>query len=165
MQTNEVAVRERAQRAHRSRSEWLEEARKWRATGKPAQEYAEEHGLSAPTLTWWASRLGVGKQGSRKKAVQGTERESRTPRFLPLRVVEDTPATGHGKSPAEAQLAVGPAVGLDAGPQPVVSSAPDARCDIEVVLLNGRRVRFGGGINETVLARVLKIAEEGGIEC
>lgn len=161
MQTNEVAVRKRKKRGRRSRSEWLEEARKWRATGKPAEEYAREHDLSARTLTWWASRLGVGKQGSRKKVVEGAERESRTPRFLPLRVVEHTPAPDDVRSPTEARLPVQP----EAEPRPVVAPAPEVRCDIEVVLLNGRRVRFGAGVNETVLARVLKIAEEGGIRC
>ena len=161
MQTNEAADRERKRRAHRSRSEWLEEAKKWRATGKPPEEYAGEHGLNARTLTWWASRLSVRKQGSRKKAEEGAERESRTLRFLPLRVVEHTPTTGDARSPAEARPALEPA----AGPCPVVASRPEARCDIEVVLLNGRRVRFGAGVDETVLARVLKIAEEGGIQC
>jgi hypothetical protein len=162
MQTNEATDRERKRRAHRSRSEWLEEAKKWRATGKPAEDYAGEHGLNPRTLTWWASRLSlsVRKQGSRKKAVQGAERESRTPRFLPLRVVEHTPTTGEARSPAEARAALEPA----AGPCPVVASPPEARCDIEVVLLNGRRVRFGAGVDETVLVRVLKIAE-GGIPC
>ena len=93
--------------------------------------------------------------------MQGAETESRTPRFLPLRVVEQTPPSSNAKAPTEARLAVESA----AGPRPVVASAPEARSEIEVVLLNGRRVRFGAGVDETVLARVLKIAEEGGIPC
>jgi hypothetical protein len=163
MQTNEEAVRERTRRPDRSRAEWLTEAKKWRATKKSAEEYAEDHGLNASTLTWWASRLRVGKRASKKKAVPGAEREGRTPRFLPLRVVEHTPTSGAGDArPAtEARLAVGP----EAAPRPVVTPAAEAQCGIEVVLLNGRRVRFGAGVDETVLARVLKVAEEGGIQC
>ncbi len=160
MQTSEAAVRKRERRTHRSRSAWLEEAKKWRATGKSAREYAEEHGLSARTLTWWASRLRVGKRGS-SKAVEGAGGESRTPKFLPLRFVEHMPAADDARSPGEGRLAVEP----EAGPRPVESAAHEARCDIEVVLLNGRRVRFGSGVDETVLARFLKIAEEGGIRC
>ncbi len=161
MQTSEVAVRAR-KRAHRSRSEWLEEARRWRATGKSAEEYAREHDLNARTLTWWASRLSVRKEGLRKKkAVQGAERESRTPKFLPVCVVEHTTASGHARSPGEVRLAVEP----EAWRRPSAASAPEPPCGIEVVLLNGRRVRFGAGVNETVLARVLEIAEEGGIRC
>ncbi len=160
MQTNEVAVRERKRRAHRSRSEWLEEAKKWRATGKSAEEYAEEHDLSARTLTWWASRLRVGRQRSKKKGIESAA-ASRTPRFLPVRIVEHAPAAGDANSPTEtpSRSAVEPKV----GPRPLLAPPHAAGCEIEVVLLNGRRVRFGAGMDETVLARVLKIAEEGGI--
>ncbi len=44
-------------RARRSRSEWLEELRRWRASGQSATEYARERGIHAGTLAGWASKV------------------------------------------------------------------------------------------------------------
>jgi hypothetical protein len=43
-------------RARRSRAEWLEELRRWRASGQSAADYARERGIHAGTLAGWASK-------------------------------------------------------------------------------------------------------------
>lgn len=44
-------------RARRSRAEWLEELRRWRASGQSAADYARERGIHAGTLAGWASKV------------------------------------------------------------------------------------------------------------
>ena len=72
-------VKASSRRARRSRAEWAKEVRRFRASGQAAAEYAAAHGLHAPTLCAWASKLGKG---------QPPEGERRAPRFLPVRVTE-----------------------------------------------------------------------------
>jgi len=44
-------------RARRSRAEWLDELRRWRASGQSAADYARERGIHAGTLAEWASKV------------------------------------------------------------------------------------------------------------
>jgi len=41
-------------------SKWSGRVRQWRASGRPAPEYAEGQGFKGSTLRWWASRLDRG---------------------------------------------------------------------------------------------------------
>jgi len=40
-----------------ARSFWKQHVIGWRASGETAKRYGERHGLSAATLSWWASHL------------------------------------------------------------------------------------------------------------
>jgi hypothetical protein len=167
MQTNEGAIEQQRQRSHRSRAEWFEEAERWRATGQSAADYAREHGLNADTLSWWASRLKVRARPAGTKLAKKGQLTAGAPRFLPLRVVEQAPATAEAR-PEVARLTPAVKSVIEAPDaietRPAVAPQAEARCEIEIVLLNGRRIRVGAGVDETVLERVLKVAE-GGIRC
>ena len=68
-------ARESRKRGRRSRADWVDEVRRYRASGLKAAEYAASRGLHAGTLSGWVSKLG-----------KGAEAEREEPRFLPVRV-------------------------------------------------------------------------------
>lgn len=156
MQTdNSARERQCQRRPSRSRAEWLAEARSWRRTGQSAKEYAAARGLNAGTLVVWASKLKVSARSRAPKATGAAK--SGPPKFLPVRVIE--PAL-FSADPQRAREDL-----------PVGSARSDARLtegeaggDIEIVLLNGRKVRIAAAVDEVMLARVLKVAE-GGVSC
>jgi hypothetical protein len=86
-------ARESRKRARRSRADWVEEVKRYRASGLTAAEYAASRGLHAGTLCGWASKLG-----------KGAEREREMRRFLPVRVGGGSAARAHSKRPAEVEV-------------------------------------------------------------
>jgi hypothetical protein len=40
-----------------TRATWASRVREWRASGKPAAEFAATRGINASTLKWWSSEL------------------------------------------------------------------------------------------------------------
>lgn len=42
-----------------TREEWAKRVEAWRGSGRTAKEFAAEIGARAPTLKWWAWRLGA----------------------------------------------------------------------------------------------------------
>jgi hypothetical protein len=128
-------------RARRSRAEWAREARQWRRSGQPAEEYATAHGLRTNTLTWWASQLGIRATTSDREAPAAAVR---SPAFLQVRVVGDSPgqteASRDGeRTPEEQERKAGPG--------------------LELLLRNGRSVRVDVGFDAETLTRLLAVAE------
>lgn len=48
--------------ARRSAGEWAVEVATWRRSGESARDYAEKHGISAASLTWWSSQIARGRR-------------------------------------------------------------------------------------------------------
>lgn len=86
-------ARESRKRARRSRADWVDEVKRYRASGLKAAEYAASRGLHAGTLCGWASKVG-----------KGAEAEREVPRFVPVRVGGDGVAVAHTKLPAEVEV-------------------------------------------------------------
>lgn len=84
-------ARETRKRGRRSRADWVDEVKRYRASGLKAAEYAASRGLHAGTLCGWMSKLGKGAE---------TEREVR--RFLPVRV--GGAASANSKRPTEVEV-------------------------------------------------------------
>lgn len=71
----------RMRRRARSRAEWEALVAEWRGSGVSQKSFAKRKGISPATLCWWSSRLGLEKQGKRRKPQA----------LLPVRVIEDAP--------------------------------------------------------------------------
>ena len=119
-------------RARRKRADWIPEIQSWRASGQDAEEYAAARGLHPRTLAWWGRLLE--KEVKPTRSVLG--RSGQSPQFLPVRLAASSGAAS---------------VGVGAEPS-----------TIEVVLLNGRRVRVGSEFQVGALARLLDAVEAGG---
>lgn len=85
-------ARESRKRGRRSRADWVDEVKRYRASGLKAAEYAASRGLHAGTLCGWVSKLG-----------KGAEAEREVPRFLPVRVGGGA-ASGQSKGTAEVEV-------------------------------------------------------------
>lgn len=62
-------MKKRKGTTRRSATEWADEVRAWRRSGKTAASYARRRGLKATTLSWWAWKLerdGVLERGDQK---------------------------------------------------------------------------------------------------
>jgi hypothetical protein len=86
-------ARESRKRGRRSRADWVDEVKRYRASGLKAAEYAASRGLHAGMLCGWVSKLGQGAEGERE-----------VPRFLPVRVGGGGAAGAHTKRPAEVEV-------------------------------------------------------------
>lgn len=71
-------------RAKATQDIWARRVAAWRQSGKSAEAFAEEHGLSDATLRWWSTRL-------RKVAVVPAKPEARLARVV---VKEEAPQRG-----------------------------------------------------------------------
>lgn len=80
-------------RGRRSRADWVEEVKSYRASGLKAAEYAASRGLHTGTLCGWVSKLG-----------KGAEAEGELPRFLPVQVGGGGAASAQPKRPAEVEV-------------------------------------------------------------
>jgi hypothetical protein len=85
-------ARESRKRGRRSRADWVDEVKRYRASGLKAAEYAASRGLHAGTLCGWASKLGKGAEADRE-----------VPQFLPVRV-GDGATSAQSKRPAEVEV-------------------------------------------------------------
>jgi hypothetical protein len=47
---------------------WSERVGEWKASGQSADEFSQGREFKASTLRWWASRIGRGAVGERRKA-------------------------------------------------------------------------------------------------
>jgi hypothetical protein len=90
-------VREPRKRARRRRADWVDEVKRYRASGLSAAEYAASRGLHAGTLCGWVSKVG---KGASARAEAGRE----APRFLPVRVGGAAGDAAHTKRPAEVEV-------------------------------------------------------------
>jgi hypothetical protein len=90
-------ARESRKRARRKRADWVDEVKRYRASGLKAAEYAASRGLHAGTLCGWVSKVG-------KVAGTRTEAERSEPRFLPVRVGGTAGERAHSKRPAEVEV-------------------------------------------------------------
>ena len=121
------------------------EVEQWLASGQSAKEYADQQGILATTLTYWASRLGLSRKhprgkggatgGSRARGRQRGKTPSRG--FLPVSVV--TPGAQHDGTS-------------------VSTSTP--RMTAELELGGGRRLRLSGLENLGQLAELVADLEE-----
>jgi hypothetical protein len=131
----QVSGRGRVKAARRSATEWAEEVAAWRRSGSSARAYALARGISASTLSWWASRgdaghlpsVATGSHGARSPRVGAGGHE-----FLPVKVV-------------------------------VAGEAETPRVEAEIVLVGGRRVRVAGALTFEQLERLLQVVEGGGV--
>lgn len=119
-------------RARRKRADWIPEVHRWRSSGQGAEEYAAAHGLHPRTLSWWARLLEKGDKTEQPKVA----RRERPTNFLPVKIA-DSRMTG-------------------------VPAPAHERGEVEVVLLNGRRVRIGSEFQLDALVRLLDAVEAGG---
>ena len=105
-----------------NRAEWTQRIQRGQASGLTAREFAEREGLRERSLTWWKWKLGSAVSDS-VVAAPAT--------FLPVRVVESSPARG---------------------------PAGEA---FEVALSNGRVVRVPSSFDDATLGRLLAIVAGG----
>jgi len=119
----------RSKRPARSRADWLEEVKRWRQSGQRAGAYARAHGIHPGKLACWGSLL-----RAEVAAALGPKAGRISATFVPVRITAKPKAS---KSSAE-QAAGG---------------------EFEVVLTNGRRVRFTGAYSVSALGRVLDAVE------
>jgi hypothetical protein len=153
---NSIPEGPRQRRPSRSRAEWLAEVKSWRNTGQSAKEYATAQGLNEGTLVVWASKLKVLAHERARKAAGASVAGSLT-KFLPVRVTEPSLKTGRSQEVRDVRPTT--TVRSDAKPE---AGGPGR--EIEIVLLNGRRIRVAACVDEAMLARVLKVAE-GAVPC
>lgn len=131
---HETATDGRAEkRARRKRADWIPEVHRWRASGQGADEYAAAHGLHPRTLAWWARQLEKGDKTEQPKVA----RREHPANFLPVKIT-------------------------DSGVAGVPAPAHGGGGEVEVVLLNGRRVRVGSEFQLDALVRLLNAVEAGG---
>lgn len=131
----QIRDRGRVKAARRSATEWGEEVAAWRRSGSSARAYALARGISASTLSWWASRgdtgylpsVATGSHGARSPRVGAGGHE-----FLPVKVV-------------------------------VAGEAETPRVEAEIVLVGGRRVRIASALTFEQLERLLQVVEGGGV--
>jgi hypothetical protein len=109
----------------------MEEVKRWRTSGQPAQAYARARGLNAGTLMVWASRLRH-ELGAQTTAKTGKVSSL----FLPVEV-----SSKSKKCKADSDQTI------------------DG--EFEVVLTNGRRIRFAGACPTHTLGRLLDLVERG----
>lgn len=124
----------RGKRARRSRTDWLEEVKRWCQSGQPAKVYARAHGLHPVTFACRASQL-----RTEAEALLAPKAGRASSAFVPVRLSNRSNERSG-------------------------SLEPVGGGDFEVVLTNGRRVRFSGAYPLGTLGRVLA-AVEGGASC
>lgn len=86
-------ARESRKRDRRSRADWVDEVKRYRASGLKAAEYAASRGLHAGTLCGWVSKLGKSEETGRAE-----------PRFVPVRVAGERAARAEPKRPTEVEV-------------------------------------------------------------
>lgn len=64
----------------RSRAEWQRLVRQWQRSGRPAREFAPQHGVDPRTLTWWKWRLA-------RTHSTGARHETSSPREIGVRLL------------------------------------------------------------------------------
>jgi hypothetical protein len=87
-------------RERRSRAEWGEEVRQWKASGRSADEYATARGLNAGTLLVWSSKL----RGECRH--EGRSGITETLKFVPVRVAEREDALNSGSQGDDGRIEI-----------------------------------------------------------
>ncbi|MFC1806569.1 hypothetical protein ACFL09_06285 [Planctomycetota bacterium] len=127
-----VSTGSRSGNAEQREAHWRTVLAEWEKSGLTQAAFCREHELSAKTFTWWKREL------TRRDAVRASRRRlkgnsdaSRSGKagFLPVRVA------GAGEAPR------------------------DGHAGLEVVLVNGRRVRVGSDVDAELLAKVVTVLE------
>jgi hypothetical protein len=97
----EQRTRERVtdKRARRSRAEWGEEVRQWKASGRSADEYAAVRGLNAGTLLVWSSKLRSERRHEGRSGMAELK-------FVPVRVAEREDTLKSGSQGAESGIEI-----------------------------------------------------------
>jgi len=139
----------KAKARRRSAAEWAALMEACTRSGLSRAAFAEREGIHPQTFTWWASRL----SGGAKRPAPGPSRAPASAvvaaKFVPVRV--------------RASVSAGPRVTKASARRPV-RQAP-ASVGVEVVLVNGRRVRCDlAQVDDPRLAALLALAE-GAREC
>jgi transposase len=115
--------------------QWRIRVRSWKRSGLTAQQFAEIEGLSAGTLRWWSSRLGL-KRAASSRAVT-------TKQVAPVTLPQ----------PAEVAL-------VQVVPTPAQRLAGNGVSDTPVeVVLGDVVVRVRRGFDAATLGRVLDVLE------
>ena len=83
----QVSGRGGVKAARRSAAEWSAEVAAWRRSGSSARAYALTRGISASTLSWWASRGDTGHVPSVATGSHSTRVGAGGHQFLPVKVV------------------------------------------------------------------------------
>lgn len=89
-------ARESRKRTRRRRADWVDEVKRYRASGLKAAEYAASRGLHAGTLCGWVSKL--------KGAGMLPDAERETPRFVPVRIAGGDATGGQVRRSAEVEV-------------------------------------------------------------
>lgn len=110
-----------------SRDQWRERVRRWRRSGKSADDFAAEIGVKPSTLTWWAWKVGETTKsgGSRRQKGRRRKRSVRSSSAAPVSFVA------------------------------LQSTEPEPDVAVEVSLSNGHRLRVGRGSDAAMVERVL----------
>jgi hypothetical protein len=126
----------RTEQAREREDRWRRTLAQWRESGLSQAAFCREHGLPVATLRWWKRELG------RRDAVKAGRRTAR-PRS----------SASHGGEVGFAPVRVVGALG----------DIPVAHGGLEVVLVGGRRVRVGSGVDRELLSMVVSVLE--GLAC
>ena len=130
----------RREQARLRETHWRRVLAAWAESGLTQTGFCRERGLSLSAFGWWKGELARrdAERGLRQKA-KGDARGSggKATGFLPVRLVGSREAGGAGE-----QVGIG-----------------DGCIGLEVVLVNGRRVRVGSAVDGDLLAKVVRVLE------
>jgi hypothetical protein len=135
--------RRKESRGGRTRSretQWRKVLAEWAKSGLTQTAFCRERGVSLSAFGWWKGELARrdAERGSKRKAKRhASGSRGRTTGFLPVRVVGSRESGSAGGQ-----------VGLG-----------DGSAGLEVVLVNGRRVRVGSAVDAELLATVVRVLE------
>jgi hypothetical protein len=130
----------RREQARQRETHWRKVLAEWSKTGLTQTAFCRERGLSLSAFGWWKGELARrdAERGPKQRA-KSHARGSRgkTTGFLPVRVMGSREPGGAGER-----------VGIG-----------DGCIGLEVVLVNGRRVRVGSDVDDELLAKVVRVLE------
>ena len=125
------------------RAEWERRVAKWRRSGMSTAEFASQHGLNASTLSYWRWKLGAAQ--TPPVTPRRTGKSRRRPR----------PSSDRERPIPEDGGATSPFASVD------IVAFGGGETSIELVLMDGIRVRVPLGFDEGTLERVLELLRGG----
>jgi transposase-like protein len=131
--------------ARRSSAEWAALIEACSRSGLSYAAFAEREGIHPGTFTWWASKLCA---GGRRCSLEREAPAANRATFVPVRVRSSAPTLAR--------------VASELARPSATRTAASGR--VEVVLMNGRRVRCDlAQVDDPRLAALLKLAEGGSV--
>ncbi len=121
-----------------NRDAWGEHIRQWRNSGRAADDFAAELGVTTPTLRWWAWKLGESKRSRGGSKARG--------------------CSGRGRGDAKGKVTKGRKKLSKVSFVPLAAEPSATGTDtsaLEIVLDSGHRVRVSSNLDPKILEHTL----------